>query len=182
MPRRLAFLLLLLPLLVACDPMAIFSGESVQLPCPQVRVLAEGERYARFRDGVVDLNGLEIEASFLSLEVTCEYDDDDDPASRMVLDLDLVVGVERGPAALAKGDQVPYFVALIGPDRRVVERIRFDVAVAARVPGQLFTLSEPEEIRLVFPAGAAVAPWQYEVVVSFLLDRGQLEFQRRNQN
>ncbi|MDP6953048.1 MAG: hypothetical protein QGF53_09855 [Alphaproteobacteria bacterium] len=182
MPVRLIFSLLLLPLLAACNPMAMFSGESVQLPCPQVRVLAEGERYARFRDGEVDPNGLEIEANFLSLEVTCDYDDDDDPASRMVLDLDLVVGVERGPAALATGDQVPYFVALIGPDRQVVERTRFDVTVPAPVAGQLFALAEPEEIRLVFPAGSGTAPWQYEVVVSFQLDRKQLEFQRRNRN
>ena len=182
MVRRCLSALLLLPLLAACEPLTIFSGDSVQLPCPQVRVLAEGERYARFRDGEVDPNGLEIEASFLSLEVVCEYDDDEDPRSRMVLDLDLVVGVERGPAALAEGDQVPYFVALVGPDRQVVERTLFDAAVPAPVPGQLFTLSEPEAIRVVFPAGAGVAPWEYEVVVSFLLDRGQLEFQRRNRN
>ena len=165
--------------LAACNPLALIESPP-RLPCPQVRVLAQGEHYARFTDGVVDPNRLEIEAKFLSVATECEYDDADDPTSRMVFDIAVVLGVERGPAApLAADDAVPYFVALVAPDRRVVERTVFNAKVAAPAAGQLFAVTAPEEIRVVFPADAAVAPWEYEVVVSFLLDQGQLEFERQ---
>ena len=165
--------------LAACNPLELFESPQ-QLPCPQLRLLAEGEHYARFTDGVIDPNRLEIEARFLSVSSECDYDDGDDPTSRMVLDITVVLGVERGPAAPpAAGDAVPFFIALVAPDRRVVERTVFNAEIEAPAAGQLFAVTEPQEIQVVFPAGAAVAPWEYELVVSFLLDQGQLEFERR---
>lgn len=165
--------------LAACNPLGLFESPQ-QLPCPQLRLLAEGEHYARFTDGVVDPNRLEIEARFLSVTSECDYDDADDPSSRMVLDITVVLGVERGPAAPpAAGVAVPFFIALVAPDRQVVERTVFNAEIEAPVAGQLFAVTEPQEIQVVFPAGAAVAPWEYELVVSFLLDQGQLEFERQ---
>jgi hypothetical protein len=166
--------------LAACNPLGFFA-ESVELPCPYARVLAEGDTYARFEGDVPDPNRLELEAGFLSLETRCEYADEDDPASRMVLDLAVAVGVRRGPGAVGEVDRVPYFIALIGPDRSVVTREEFVAEVPAPAPGQAFALAEPEEIRLTFPAGAPVAPWEYEVIVSFLLTAKQLEVQRLRQ-
>jgi hypothetical protein len=175
--RRALVLVLVSAALAACNPLGFFA-ERVELPCPYARVLAEGETYASFEGDVPDPNRLEIEAGFISLEARCEYDDEDDLSSRMVLDLAVVIGVRRGPAAVGEVDRVPYFVALVGPDRSVVTREEFVAEVPAPPPGQAFALTEPEEIRLTFPAAAPVAPWEYEVIVSFLLTAEQLEFQR----
>jgi len=158
-----------------CNPFA--KDESVSLPCPYVRVLGAGERYLRYRAGAEpERASLEVEASFVSAEATCTYDDPEDANAGMVLDLALVVGISRGPAAPpAEVERLPYFVALLGPDREIVSRQEFTAEIPLPEEGQRFALTEPEEISLTFPPGGARAPWEYEVVVSFQLTPDQLD-------
>ena len=65
-------------------------------------------------------------------------------------------------------------MALIGPDREVVTRQSFETAMLFPDEGAQFFLTEPEEVTLDFPPGGSVAPWEYEVVVSFQLTEEQL--------
>ncbi len=158
-------------------------AESVKLPCPFVRVLGDGEAYLRYRPGAEPVReNLEIEARFITVDFSCEYDVSDDPQSAMALDLSIVVAAERGPSMPAGGgERLPYFVALIGPDRGVVTRQSFEAAMLFPEEGAQFMLAEPEEVTLDFPGGGSVAPWEYEVVVSFQLTEEQLarQLQRR---
>jgi len=157
-------------------------ADSVELPCPFVRVLADGETYLRFRPGTEPArDNLELEARFIAVDFACDYDDSDDPKSAMALDLSIVVAAERGPSMPAGGtERLPYFVALIGPDRSVVTRQSFEAAMLFPEEGAQFILADPEEVTLDFPAGGAVAPWEYEVVVSFQLTEEQLARQLEN--
>jgi hypothetical protein len=152
-------------------------GESVELPCPYVRVLAEGRVYRRHTAGsAVEAGTLELEAQVMAAESNCDYDDSDEPRSAMELDLALVFGAQRGPAAIpADAERLTYFVALVGPDRAVVNKQLFEVVIPFSEPGQSVALTEPEEITLSFPAGAETAPWAYSVVVGFQLTPEQLE-------
>jgi hypothetical protein len=158
----------------ACNP---FQEDTSALPCPVVRVLGAGERYVRYAEGAAaEPANLELEARFLSAESSCEYDDDEDPQAGMVLDLSLVIAAERGPAAgPAAVERLPYFVAILGPDRTIVTRKEFVAEIPPPEEGQQFALTEPEEISLTFPAGGTRAPWEFEVVVSFQLTRAQLD-------
>lgn len=151
-------------------------ADSVELPCPFVRVLGDGEAYLRFLPGAEPIrDNLEVEARFVTVEAGCDYDDSDDPRSAMTLDLSIVVAAERGPSMPVGGSELlPYFVALIGPNRDVVTRQSFDAAMLFPEEGAQFVLAEPEEVSLEFPANGAVAPWEYEVVVSFQLTEEQL--------
>lgn len=151
-------------------------SDSVELPCPFVRILADGETYLRFRPGTEPAReNLEVEARFVTVESACDYDDSDDPQSAMALDLSIVLAAERGAAMPAGGaERLPYFVALIGPNREVVNRQSFEAAMQFPEEGAQFMLAEPEEVTLDFPAGGAIAPWEYEVVISFQLTEDQL--------
>ena len=93
----------------------------------------------------------------------------------MALDLSIVLAAERGAAMPAGGaERLPYFVALIGPERDVVTRQSFEAAIPFPAEGAQFILAEPEEVTLDFPGGGTIAPWEYEVVVSFQLSEEQL--------
>lgn len=163
---------------VSLNPFA----ESVELPCPFVRVLGDGETYLRFRPGAEPIReNLEVEARFITVDYSCEYDDSDDPQSPMSLDLSIVVAAERG-ASMPEGgsERLPYFVALVGPDRSVVTRQGFEAAMQFPDEGAQFVLADPEEVTLDFPGRGAIAPWEYEVVVSFQLTEEQLARQLKN--
>ena len=154
-------------------------ADSVELPCPFVRLLGDGETYLRYRPGTEPVReNLEVEARFITVESSCDYDDSDDPRSAMTLEMSIVVAAERGTTMPAGGiEMLPYFVALIGPSRDVVTRQTFEAAMQFPEEGQQFVLAEPEEVTLDFPANGAVAPWEYEVVVSFQLTEEQLSRQ-----
>jgi len=164
--------------LAACNPLA----SSDPLPCPFVRVLGDGDRYVRFAPGAEPApDSLVVDARFLSLDYACEYEDNDQPTAGMTLNLSIAVGGQRGPAAPAGQDlTVPYFVAMIGADQAVVARQDFTMDVPAPAPGETLAPAAPENVSLTFPPGGARAPWEYEVIVSFQLDRDQLQFLREH--
>ena len=156
-------------------------SDSVELPCPYVRVLSEGRIYRRHAAGAeVEPATLELEAQIMTAQAECDYDDSDEPGSAMDLDLSLVCGAQRGPAGSpGTSEHLTYFVALIGPDRKVANKQQFKVSIPFSDEGQSVALTEPEEITLSFPAGAATAPWEYSVVIGFQLTREQLDDARK---
>jgi hypothetical protein len=164
--------------LAGCDTASSLNpfSETAALPCPFVRVLGDGEAYLRYRPGAEPVReNLEVEARFITVDFSCDYEDSDDPRSAMALDLSIVLAAERGAAMPPGGtERLPYFVALIGPDREVVARQSFETAMLFPEEGAQFYLAEPEEVTLDFPPGGSVAPWEYEVVVSFQLTEEQL--------
>jgi hypothetical protein len=120
-------------------------------------------------------DNLEVEARFITVDFECQYEDSDDPRSAMALDLSISLAAERGAAMPPGGSEnLPYFVALIGPDRSVVTRQNFEAPMLFPEEGAQFVLAEPEEVTLDFPEGGSVAPWEYEVVISFQLNEAQL--------
>lgn len=163
--------------LAACDAGESLNpfAESVQLPCPYVRVLSDAELYRRYAASKTpDAANLELEARIVSAEFSCEYENSDNPKSAMELDLSLVFAAQRGEAAVGDGERVPYFVALIGPGRDVVSKQTFEVLIPFPDPDQRLALTAPEEVSLRFPADGKIAPWEYSAVVGFQLTAEQL--------
>ncbi len=178
----IAALSLVAPTLVGCSGDGPFAVES--LPCPHVRVLAEGERFTRFRpQGQPGIANIELEAQFVGVDYSqCEYDIDDEELIGLSFDVVLLVAARRGPAAEATDretvETVPYFVAVVGPDREVVTKQAFMAEVT--FPGGVAQAvqSEPEEITLDIPVSDDIPGWQYEVVVGFQLTPEQLAYER----
>jgi len=183
MRSRLALALAAPFVLAGCgigdDPALNPFADSPTLPCPTVRVLSDGETYLRFAPGAApSRETLELRGGFVAVDYECDYADSSDGRAGMDLDLAVVMSAERGPAATAGGvARLPYFVAVVGPDRAVVDRKAFEAAVEIG-EDQGFGATEAQEVSLSFPPGAALAPWQYEVVLSFQLDEAALAYVR----
>ena len=166
MTRRAALALAAALALGGCG--GLWGGDGAALPpCPDVRVLAEGESWAD--------DALEAEIS--GFEARCDWDDDEDPAAGMTLALAVIIDAARagaGPAAA----ELPWFVAVVGPGRAVESKQVFAAKFAFEPPDAPAAAAAREEIDLRFPAGAARPPWEYEVLVGFQLDRARLDRRR----
>ena len=166
MTRRAALALAAALALGGCG--GLWGGDRAALPpCPDVRVLAEGESWAD--------DALEAEIS--GFAARCDWDDDEDPAAGMTLALAVTMDAARAGAGAAAAE-LPWFVAVVGPDRAVASK-RVFTAEFAFAPADAPVGAAREEVDLRFPAGAARPPWEYEVVVGFQLDRERLERRRR---
>ena len=161
----------------ALDP---FPEESLALPCPNVRVIADGDAFlvpGAAPGGAEDAPALA--ARIVGFDALCEYDDDEDPRGGMTLSLTVAMGAERGEGAPDAPVPLPWFVAAIGPDRTVANKRVFTTEAAFDSPDARIARVATGGVDLRFPAGAARPPWEYEVLVGFQLDRRQLEDRRR---
>ena len=158
----------------ALDP---FAEDSVVLPCPNVRVVADGDTFVY--SGAAAEDAPALVARIVGFDTLCEYDDDEDPSGGMTLSLTVAMGAERGEGAADAPVRLPWFVAAIGPDRTVANKRLFQAEAAFDSPEARIARVAPGEVDLRFPAGAARPPWEYEVLVGFQLDREQLEERRR---
>lgn len=168
-----------------CETAGMFGADgAAALPCPGVRMLADAGAFSRLADGSAagaetDPAEVAFEARIAGFEALCEYADADDPAGGMTLAVTVFLAAERDPAiGAAAGGLVPWFVATITPDGTVASKQAFAAGFAFEEPEGGIASADPGEVEVHFPAGAARAPWEYDVVVGFQLDRPQLEFQR----
>lgn len=163
-----------------CDAIDRLRGDDVVLPCPAVRVVGDGDTFPRFREGAaMEPENIVLTGRIVAFESECDYDDADDPASGMVMRVSVLVGAERAAAAgAAAGAPLPWFVAAIGPDRGVASKETFAAEIGFDGPEARVARSEPQDVDLRFPSGAALRPWEYEVLIGFQLDRQQLEYLR----
>ena len=163
-----------------CDAIDRLRGDDVVLPCPAVRVVGDGDTFPRFREGAAAEPGnIVLTGRIVAFESECDYDDADDPASGMVMRVSVLVGAERTVAAgAAAAAPLPWFVAAIGPDRGVASKETFAAEIGFDGPEARVARSEPQDVDLRFPSGAALRPWEYEVLIGFQLDRQQLEYLR----
>ena len=168
-----------------CETADVFGlGGDAALPCPGVSMLADAGAFSRLADGSApgaetDPAEVAFEARIAGFEALCEYADADDPAGGMTLAVTVFLAAERDPAiGAAAGGRVPWFVAAVSPDGTVASKREFAAAFAFEEPGGAIASAAPGEVELRFPAGAARAPWEYDIAIGFQLDRAQLEFQR----
>lgn len=168
-----------------CETADMFGPGDAALPCPGVRLLADAGAFSRLADGSAPGAGADpaevaFEARIAGFEALCEYADSDDPAGGMTLAVTVFLAAERDPAiaAAAAGGPVPWFVAAVAPDGTVASKQVFAAGFAFEEPDGGIASAEPAEVDVRFPAGAARAPWEYDIAVGFQLDPAQLEFQR----
>lgn len=89
-------------------PGACSALEDTPPPCPEVRLLDEGQRLVRYRPGEGrDVTDMVAEARLVGYQGSCAYTD-----TGVDLLLAPVFEVEKGPAADSDSATVPWFVAL----------------------------------------------------------------------
>ncbi len=137
--------------------------------CPAALVLDGAERTTSYRPGSDrSPSALRYLAVLSHLQSTCHYDD-----KGVDVDLALDLIAQTGPAATGDPVQLTYFVATMGPDRRVLSKQLFDSEIVFAKDEDLAGVAEQLTLRL-----PAVTPEQasaYNLFLGFQLDEAELE-------
>src|SRR3712207_1635721 len=98
-------------------------GTGLPVACPTPGILAEGADLTRYRPGPVQgLTSLEYDARLTGLNGSCRPGRGD---RSIEMTLSPGFSVERGPAAEGRVVDLPWFVAVLGPEDQVLSRQGF---------------------------------------------------------
>jgi hypothetical protein len=162
---------------VVAAALAALSGcglfnKSQQFDCPAVEIPKEVANLTRFREGGGrDLTDVVFEAGIADVQIACDY------GSRGAsIQLNVVVGAERGPANRSPTASVPYFIAIGDPDRNILAKEVFSSTVTF-LPNQsrAYNTEETEET-IPLPKGRSAE--RYGIVIGLQLTPEELEYNR----
>jgi hypothetical protein len=171
-PRRAVLLGLTAGLLGACS---LFE-KSAPPPCPHVAMLDEAKSLSLYREGAGrDLTDVTFEGKLGSVQASCEVSSD---AGRMTIEskVALVIEATRGPAGQGDALTLPYFIAIVDPDKHILAKQNFEAKLA-------FTTSKIrtagiEETEQTIPVSPRYFAGDYEILIGFQLSHEQLQDQR----
>jgi hypothetical protein len=175
-----AGLLGLLPLMAACSgnggkgqgPEAKAAGDTPALTCPKVTIPDETREVTQFRTGGAhDMTDVVSRAAVLKYDGGCEYGD-----KGVTVNLNLVLGAERGPAARDTQGAYQYFVAITDPAGRIIGKQQFDTTIA--FSPNVGKGGSTEELVQQIPLAQGSSAAGYGIVVGFQLTPEQLAFNR----
>lgn len=158
---------------VALAGCGLFSEER-ERPCPRVTILKDAQRMVQFLPGGgTDLSALDHEVRLVNLRTACDYDSD-----AVEVDMELTIAARRGPANTTRKAPARYFVAIMGPDNRILAKRVFEAMLEFPVNvdhgGLTDTLAQT--IPLENPANGPA----YTIITGLQLSKEQLEFNRRS--
>ena len=101
-------------------------GDTPALACPKVTIPDETREVTQFRSGGArDMTDVVSRAAVLQYDGGCEFDD-----AGVTVNLNLLLGAERGPAARDAQGAYQYFVAITDPAGRIIGKQQFDTTIA----------------------------------------------------
>ena len=141
--------------------------------CPRAAIVDEAKVAAYYREGTGrDLTDITFEVGIPSLTGVCEYDFGEGTV-RVGSVLTIGLEAKRGPAGDAESVEVPYFVAVVDPEQRILAKQVFRPRLTFAESG--IRAQAIEEIEQIFAIGPEYVGEDYEILVGLQLDRGQLE-------
>jgi hypothetical protein len=143
-------------------------------PCPRVAILDQAKMLTLYQEGAGrDLTDVTFEAGLADVSNVCEYDFDEDEGNQVTVQFILLVIATRGPAATTETVEVPYFVAIADPMRRVLAKRVFTAVLD--FPDNNVRAQKVEEIEQIIPIAPQFAGPDYLVFVGLQFTREQLE-------
>ncbi|HET8726519.1 MAG TPA: hypothetical protein VFO41_03320 [Alphaproteobacteria bacterium] len=160
--------------LVACGgDDVVVGGPGQPTGCPEVRIVGDTAEVTQFRDGPGrDLTDVEARGVIADFSGECTYGDED-----VTVDLNLVIGAEKGPAAATDSARFDYFVAVTDPQQTILNKELFETELTFE--GGAVRTAVVEELQLSIPLDQIGDGSFYEVLVGFQMTPDQLEFNRR---
>lgn len=171
-PMRCFRLVLLAAAFGALSSCGMFDN-SKQYPCPQVGVPRESASLTLFRPGDGrDLTDVIFSGGVKNTKLECSYSSDGPSMT-----LGVLIGGELGPAARTRTTTVPYFVAIVDPDRKILAKQVFNVTLT--FPPNVSQASIYDETEEQIPLPKNVSAERYGVAVGMQLTPDQLEYNRQ---
>ena len=145
---------------------------STQFACPVVGVPRETAALTRFRDGPGrDLTDVVFDVGIQNAKVDCKYS-----SKGVTIALGVLFGAERGPAATARTATVPYFVAIIDPDRNILAKEVFTTTLT--FPPNVSRAGVVDETEETIPLPKNKTAEGYGLVVGMQLTADEIEYNR----
>ena len=141
-------------------------------PCPTVRILYDAARYVELAGGQARAANVGYTGEIEGLATDCRYRNDDP----IVIDVEMLFRLGKGPAAQGDGRTYRYWVAVTARDRAVLAKEYFELPVT-------FDGSDRAEVRerqqIVIPrAEATTSGANFEILIGFDVTPEMAEFNR----
>ena len=130
-------------------------------------------------DTVTYLSGTEttVRAAINGFKGDCTFADKE--KKTVELTLTLPFEAQKGATAAVQEEELPYFIAVLSPEEKVLQRQAFTTKVGFGDSGR-GSSSEEHTIRIPLAPGEEGA-YRYKVVVGFVLTHEQLDYNREHQ-
>lgn len=143
-------------------------------PCPPIYILSDAGTITKYREGRGrDLTDVVAEAEILGFQGGCTYDD-----KGAMVDIQVSLGVKRGPADTSRTAELSYFVAIPlyfpSPDAKAV----FPVSVTFP-EGANYARFTDETVTMRIPVKDGDVIQRYEVYLGFQTTQEELERNRQ---
>lgn len=150
------------------------TSNKVPPPCPPIYILSDAGKVTKYREGRGrDLTDVVAEAEILGYQGGCTYDD-----KGAIVDLQVSLGVKRGPGDVSRQVDLSYFVAIPlyfpSPDAKAV----FPVTVTFP-EGANYARFTDETVTMRIPVKDADVIQRYEVYLGFQTSQEELERNRQ---
>ncbi|WP_135080849.1 hypothetical protein [Terasakiella sp. SH-1] len=149
-------------------------------PCPRVTVLKNASELTKFKQGPGrDLIDVLFEAKVSNVLSACKYNVDYETRAGIIsAQIAPVINAKRGPANQTRSAEVEYFIAVIGQDRKILQKNTFPLKLA--FPGNLTqneVRDEPVDLSIV--TDGSTDGTDYEIYVGFQLSREEMAYNER---
>jgi len=142
--------------------------------CPEIAILKDAARLTKFGErGGRDFMDIQYDAALTSIGGKCRADDEE-----VEVNLAFNVMVKRGAAMVGNDLTLPYFVAVLRSDQRVVSKRNFSAQL--RFGSGEKALVDRINIRDVVAPLSKASGTAYEVVVGIQLSSAELSYNQRN--
>ena len=160
---------------------SIFGAGDFAPPCPTVAILSDAQSLANFRPGVGrDLTDITFNARFIDVISSCVYKQKDEQFLAVDVKIQAVFDAERGPADRSRSAAFKYFVAI--PQFYPNPQGRSEFAMKVNFPSNRSKLRISDApVTINIPINAQRSGTNYDVYVGFVLDKSQIELNRKRQ-
>jgi hypothetical protein len=143
-----------------------------QFPCPAVGMPRETATLTRFREGPGrDLTDVIYEAGVADVKMACTY-----TSKGVDIELGVVLSAERGPANASRTATVPYYVAIIDPQRNILAKEVFTSTLTFQPNVSRATNIDETQETIPLPKGKSAE--RYGIVLGMQLTPEEVEYNR----
>jgi hypothetical protein len=166
--------------LAGCGSWADFTGAPPPPPCPPVSVLKDAATVTRFvSGGGQDLVDVVNAGEITGYDLTCEYDiDSKTKAGEVAVTLGIHLTATRGPADRERQASYRYFVAITDPDRNVLDKQVFEVAVSFTGNASAVPIRD-DPVPMTIPLPEGKTGQDFEIFTGFQLTHEEVTYNRQ---
>jgi hypothetical protein len=157
--------------LLALTALAASCSNKIQVDplCPQTGFIGGTDQMTLLAPGTHEVVG---HATINGFSGECKFKDK--KSSNLVVSLTLPFTFERGKAGVAlKNEQLPYFIAVLGPEEKILQRTAFTTTVSFDDDG-IGRSSEDHVLKI--PLATRAEAGHYKVIIGFAMTREQMKY------